>query len=133
MLVTVEIVGRDDHFVDVKEGDIDQFAIRGRGAGSAAIEPMNAFKGGLNNCLSPENLSGLPVETQEDAILGLLAGADGKDAITPDDGGGVAVARKGRLPSDVVGGAPSGRDVLLGTRAVESRAAPRRPVLGHGR
>src|SRR5262249_8848078 len=111
-----------------QEGNIDQLAVgRWRGA-RVAIELVARLKGRVSDLALPENLAVLAVEAQQDAVLLLEQARGHEDAVAVADRGGMAVARNLGAPSDVVGGAPLDRQVLLGGRPIEPRPAPGRPV-----
>ena len=56
--------GGNDHFVDIQEGGVNQFAIGGRCAGGAAVEAVHAFERRFDDRLLPEELAGLAVEAE---------------------------------------------------------------------
>src|SRR5439155_23032483 len=104
---------------------------RRRRAGEA-VELVLLFQPRLQNFAVPQNLAAGAFEAEEHALLLVLDAAGHEHAVAEDDRRRVADAGDLDLPRDVLGGAPAGREVLLGRGAVQPRAAPRGPVLGAG-
>src|SRR5829696_10423169 len=91
---------------------------------------MQAFHGRFDDGLLPEDLSVGAIEAEEEALLRLRHGSHSEKLFTPGDHRGVSTARDLRSPCYAVGFAPVGGEGGFHAAAIESRAAPLRPVLG---
>ena len=123
-----KIVSHDDNFPAVQKRDIHFFAIRNQRAGSATLLRLFGFQRGIDHDLLRDDLASLPIEAKQDAIPAFHKSRGQEDPVAPDDRPGVAPARQGRLPCDVVAATPFRRDIGFKAGAIAARASPSRPV-----
>ena len=105
LFVSVQVVGGNDDFtgsdealgayirrdylvsLSAHERDVNLFAVCGRSAGGAAVEPMNRFWWRLHNVSLPDCLAAEPVEAEQDAFV-LFGKATGEENfVAPNDRG----------------------------------------------
>ena len=86
----------------------------------------------LGHDLPPAHLAGLSIQAKQEQPL-LLVRAGDENAILPNHRRRAAVPRQRRYPGHVFRLAPLGRQILLRSRAVETRPPPLGPVLGPAR
>ncbi len=91
----------DIGFAVVEEGGEDALSVAGGGAGSLAVELVDALDGSFNHGGLPKGLARGAVDADEDAVLGLLNGCDDEEAVFADDGGSMTAARELDLPGDI--------------------------------
>src|SRR5262249_6352015 len=120
-----------DHAGRAEAGN-DPLAVGDRAGRAVGIGVVGGLLLLVLGFLLPEELAVGPVKAQDGAAGALGDGLGEEDAVTPDDGRGVAGGGQRCLPADVLRGAPLQRHVLLGTDAVAVRAAPGGPVAGGG-
>src|SRR5687768_11027934 len=89
---------------------------------------MRVFLRRIGDGLLPEQFSVATRETDQRAKVVLFDGLRHKNFVAPDGGGGIATVRQRGFPTDVLGRASAGRQVLFRRDAGTFRAAPGGPV-----
>ncbi len=127
-LLAIQVVGGNEHLVPVEKAQVNAFAIRGRRAGSPAVQAMDALERRFQNHLAPELFSRRTVQANQIPGLLFLHRGDEVDPVAQDNGRGMPLARYGNLPDQVLGQAPFHRSIRLVYRPVPQSSAPGRPV-----
>ena len=114
----------------VPEVRVDALAVRRRRGGGVAVLGVGAFRVGGGRRRGPEACAGRPVEGEHGAFGAVRLGGGQEDLVSPDDRRGVAVARNGDLPADVLLRPPAVDVAGAGDVALAARPAPARPGVG---
>ena len=128
--LAIKIVGGSQHFLTVEEGDIDQFPIRGRGAGGVHVQGVLLFQGCGQDGPGPEDASSLAILAKQLPFFCVGQGCDREDSVVKDNWGGVPRAGEGCLPNQVAGTAPMDWNCRLEAGAIAARSAPAWPIFG---
>lgn len=125
-LFAVEVVGDESGGT---EGGDDDLAVGGGGGGAVGVGAVGGFGLVIGEAVFPEELAVETIEAHDATPVGFGEGLSDEDAVTMDDGGGVARFGEFDTPDDIFVRGPGGRECgVLGVTGALEVTAPGGPI-----